>query len=279
MPNLSLLEEARSRRPLATDAELIVDVVADLIDVLDLAPPVDPEMVASYQGIRRIVRSPLAWAGCLVTEGDELTIHVRDSDPVGRQRFTICHEVAHTFFPGFRFAPQYRCTPLSTRSARDPIEVLCDLAASELLMPARHISTALQSASFDLDTVHELAGDCDASIEAAARRLVSLWPEPCALIRLELMTKPSAPNAEPKLRVTSTFTNGTWPYMPRHKSLGDHHVLNDCLNGAYVDCVTDIDDLTKGVVGPVEVHARHYPFSDNEGVPHERVLVLARRAR
>lgn len=274
----SLLEEARHRYPGATDEELVIAVATDLVELLDLEPPVEPEVVASYQGIHRIERSPLSWAGCLVTEDDEVVIRVRNTDTPGRQRFTIFHEVAHTFLPGYRHVPQYRCTPLSTRGRRDPSEVLCDIAASELLMPARYVRSVIADASFDLDSVGTLAEDCDSSLEAAARRFVALWPEPSLLIRMELTTKPREPNGEPKLRVTSTLANGAWPYMPPHKSVRDDHVLNQCLDGTFVDCVADLDDLTKQSAGTFELHARHYPFVDSEGVHHERVLVLARHA-
>jgi hypothetical protein len=275
----SLLEEARRRSPTAGDEELIVCIAAELVELLDLEPPVEPEIVASYQGIHRIERSQLNWAGCLVTESNELVIRVRNTDTPGRQRFTVLHEVGHTFLPGYQHASQYRCTPLSTRARRDPDEMLCDIAASELLMPARHVQAVLAGSSFDLDAVSALAEECNASLEAAARRFVALWPEPSLLIRMELTTKPRDPRGEPKLRVTSTLANGAWPYMPLHKSVADDHVLNNCLNGAFVDCVADIDDLTKQPAGRVELHARHYPFVDSEGVHRERVLVIARQAR
>lgn len=275
----SLLEAARIRRPGATDEQLIVDVAAELVDLLDLEPPVDPRIVASYQGIHRIEHSPLAWAGCLVNDGGALVIRVRSTDTDGRQRFTIFHEIAHTFLPGYRHATQYRCAPLSSRSRRDPIEVLCDLAASELLLPARYVRSAITTSSFDLDAIETLADDCGASLEAAARRFISLWPEPCLLLRMERTAKPSDPHGEPKLRVSSTLANGTWPYMPAFKSVSDAHVLNDCLNGGYVDCITDLDDVAVTPVGLVELHARHYPYVDSEGEHHERVLALARRTQ
>lgn len=274
----SLFEEAQRRSPKASDEALVIGIATELVEVLGLEPPIKPEIVASYQGIHRIQRSPLSWAGCLVAEGDELVIYVRNTDTPGRQRFTILHEVAHTFLPGYEYAPQYRCTPLSTRARRDPNEALCDIAASELLMPSRYVQAVIVGSSFDLDAVSALAQDCDASLEAAARRFITLWPEPSLLIRMERTTKPRDPHGEPKLRVTSTLANGTWPYMPVHKSVADHHVLNQCLDGTFVDCIAEIDDLTRQPAGPVELHAGHYPFVDSEGVHRERVLVIARKA-
>lgn len=275
----SLLEQARFEHSTTSDEVLVVGVAAHLIELLDLELPINPEVVASYQGISRIERSPLPWAGCLVEEHGELVIRVRSTDTPGRQRFTAFHEVAHTFLPGFRHAPQYRCTPFSPKARQDRSEVLCDLAASELLMPTSHVRGIVAGSPFDLEAVNELAEGCGASFEAAARRFVSLWPERCLFLRMDVTTKPRDRDGIPKLRVVSTLANGSWPYMPPYKSVRDNHVLCECLDGATVDCVTDLDDLVKTSLGPVEVHVRHYPFIDSEGELHDRVLVLARPSR
>jgi Zn-dependent peptidase ImmA (M78 family) len=279
MPFDSVLEGARRRHPSLSDESLMAVIAKDIVDVLDLEPPVAPEIVASYQGIARIERGALPWAGCLNSEAGELVITVRSSDPPQRQRFTVLHEVAHTFFPGYSHMPQYRCTPLAKRERRDRVETLCDIGAGGILLPARYVTNLIVTASFDLDTVEQLADECGASLEAAARRLVSLWPAPALFIRLERTTKPRAPHQAPKLRVASSLADNRWPYIPLHKSLRDTHVAYDCLDGEFVDCVTDLDDLFTTPVGSLDVHARSYPFTDNEGVLHERVLVIARNGR
>ena len=153
-----------------------------------------------------------------------------------------------------------------------------DLAASEMLLPARHVRAALDSLRFGLDAVETIAKEFDASLEASARRLVSLSDEPALFIHFELRTKPSEPAGEPRLRVVSTLAHGIWPFIPAHKSVDGAHVLNDCLTGGEVRCVSNIDALCGFPFGDVELHARSYPFSDSEGVHHVRVLALARRS-
>lgn len=237
MDSHSLLEAARSADPTAADEALIVAISRALVDDLDLEPPVDPATVASYQGIQRIEQALIPWAGCLVPGEDEVVIRVRSTDGPGRQRFTALHEVVHTFFPGFRYATQYRCTPrpLSTNRTAD-VEMLCDVGASELLQHHRHCSSLITAASFDLDSVEELATVCQSSLEAAGRRFVALWPKPCLLVRLERMPKPSEPNGAPKLRISSTVSSGDWPFLPRFKSLPDDHILATCLEQEDLRC-------------------------------------------
>ena len=276
MESSSLLEDARRRYPGAPDDQLVIAIAEELVELLDLQPPVDPAIIASYQGVARIENGPLGWAGCLMVDDDQLVIRVRETDSPGRRRFTACHEVAHTFFPGYRHQPQYRCSPLATKTRRDPTEMLCDLAASELLLPRRYVEVVISEATFGLDDVEGLAKACDASLEAAARRFVSLWPEPSLFIRMELMTKPSRPHEEPKLRVSASTANGSWPYLPMFKSVTDDHVLNDCLEGIYVDCIASLDDVAGRPLGSVELHARLYGFVDSDGEYRNRVLVIAR---
>lgn len=57
------------------------------------------------------------------------------SRPSGRVAFSIAHEIAHTFFPNSVRGARFRtmCQP-DSREANE-LERLCDLAASELLMP------------------------------------------------------------------------------------------------------------------------------------------------
>lgn len=278
MDTLSLLEQAREYDPAASDEDLIVGIARNLVDFLGCEPPVDPKMVASLQGIHRIEECELDWAGCLLNEEERTIIRVRSTDPRSRQRFTIFHEIAHTFLPGYSLQPQYRCTPGSRNAARDHNEQLCDLAASELLMPAEHMRRALAQSALDFGTVEELAQRFDASLEATARRVVSLWGRPALFVRFDLTTKPSDPHGTPKLRVASSIATGDWPFIPAYKSVSDDHVLYGCLSGQDIACITDLDDLSGRPIGKVALRARSYPYFDSEGVHHARILVIARRS-
>jgi Zn-dependent peptidase ImmA (M78 family) len=53
-------------------------------------------------------------------------------------------------------------------------ELLCDIAASELLLPGSLVRPAARASGWCLETVLELSERFDASREATARRLVDL---------------------------------------------------------------------------------------------------------
>ncbi len=147
MQQLSLLELSRLEDPAASDEDHVAAVAQRIIEEAGVAPPIRVEVVASFQGIARVEVRPQPWAGCLIPLRDELVIRVRDSDSLRRQRFSGFHEVTHTFLPGFRLAPQFRCDPGAlTKRTRE--ELLCDIGASELLFPRRFFDRDLAQSSF-----------------------------------------------------------------------------------------------------------------------------------
>lgn len=180
----SLLQQARDLRPSVPDEHHVIRIAADLIEEWQLEPPVSLDVVAQIQGIVRIDRVPLDVAACLVPGPDGAVIKLRQSDSVERQNFSGFHEVGHTFLPGYQLQIQFRCAP-SVAVARDPVEALCDLAASELLLPRRHVVVDLLDADLTFEVVQELGVRYGASFEATARRVAALWREPAFVLRLE----------------------------------------------------------------------------------------------
>ena len=121
----------------AADAKRAVAAAMRLLDDADMAPPVDMLVLASMRGIARVVAVDQPWAGMLVPIDGKLVVHVRDGDGLGRQRFTVGHEIGHTLDPAFVRTRYYRCNPAT---AHTRIETLSDLVATELLFPARHFA-------------------------------------------------------------------------------------------------------------------------------------------
>jgi hypothetical protein len=278
-PPLSDLELARLESPGTPDAQLVVQLAQRTLDELGTQPPISHEIAASLRDVIRIEEAPIPWAGYLTPGADGLVITLRSRDCWGKKRFTAFHEVEHTYLPGFGAAlTQYRChpaTPLDATRVRDPnLEALCDIGAAELLFPRTAFSDDLAGNSTTLDLVEQLAARYDASIEATARRLASLHPQPTLLIALEPARKPSAPQAEPLLRVQWAQANGDWPYVPRHKSVPDDGAFDRALQGEAVDEITSLDTLTSPPIKRAHVSARLYPYTDDRGEQHMRVLAL-----
>jgi hypothetical protein len=276
----SRLELERARRPTATDADRVRTIAAELIDELGITqPPVDVEMVASMLDIANVVADPaLVEAGCLFCAGDgEFEIRVRGTDSLGRQRFTICHECSHTFFPGFATKVQYRCSPSTGPSQNPDLEALCDVAAGELLFPSMLFVADVRGTPFGLEGLEELADRYKGSLEATGHRLVSTWPEPSALLIFTVRQKPSEARttATPRLRLDSAHPEGGWPFFRRHKSVAHGDVFDRALEGEVVSETTTISGIATEPVR-AEVHAQLYPLIVG-GRPRARVVALVRR--
>jgi hypothetical protein len=277
---LSLFEDSQRRRPwLQRDEDHIVAVAADVIDDLGVVPPVDPEMILSFLGVRRVVPADIPWSGYLAEEAGELIVKVRSTDTWQRQRFSMLHEAGHTFLPGFDRAPRFRCDPLvRPREGRGRQENLSDIAASELLFP-RDAFVADLTGRPTFDLVEDLAEKYRASITATALRAVSLSSVESVVVALEMATKPSQYRDETPvsaLRVQWSAARGRWPFIPQHKSASPYGPLAQAFDGNAVDENASHSDLC-GLDERLHLSARRYTYNTAKGVT-TRVLAIFSRS-
>jgi hypothetical protein len=279
---LSLLEMERLRCPDASDEECVRAVAADLVDQLGVTePPVNVEMVASMLDVAEV---HLDWeldvAGCLICKGSTAEIRVRGTDTPVRQRFTVCHECAHIFFPGYQLVPRYRCDPGDIRVDEVRLERLCDVGASELLLPRRLFGPAAKDAGFGLDGLESLAQAFNSSLPATGRRLIDTVGVPAALLSFEPghSVRDRKIGAPPKLRLQYAITTGTWPYFRKNKSVEVNSAFDRAQEGESVQqerstisglCAADVE---------VVVDARLFPYTKPGVGRVPRVLALVRRA-
>jgi hypothetical protein len=279
---LSLLEWARQRDPIASDAQHIECIAAATIAELDERPPVDLAVVASYRDIADIRYDPLLpFAGCLGPEAGRLVMRLRATDSWARQRFTGFHEVGHSFQPGYVEVRQLRCAHPSAmpRGTKDP-EALADAAAAALLLPTAHFLGDTLRTSFGLSGVLELAGLYQASIQATAFRFARFWPEPVLVLVLELgfrKEERGRDDAVAKLRVRSRVAFGQWGFVPQNKSVLETGLLHAVLAGGSVTGRTTLAaELGLSDDREVEVSAAQFPYCDANGL-RQRVIALVRR--
>lgn len=252
------------------DARHALEAARRLLDGAGAQPPVDMLVLASMRGISRVTAVEQPWAGMLVPIDGRFVVHVREGDSLGRQRFTIGHEIGHTLDPAFAPIRHYRCNPATAKSRT---ETLSDVVASELLMPARSFRSDLGMAGLTTQGIECLSDRYVASLEATALRAVDLWPRPALLLVLAERQKPTevGSGAEPKLRLQYGHASGEWPYLLRHKSVEADSPFARAHAGEAVDGLFDLGSLSASPLGPVRVSARAY---GNAG----RVLALVERA-
>ena len=155
-------------------------------------------------------------------------------------RFSICHEVAHTFFPGWEKREH-------TRSRRglppfDPsaqVERLCDTIAAELLMPTEHFLDSVRKTGFSVTGVEALSETYGASKEAVAIRMVESGLKSCAMAVLVYRTKKPrsskrsflpngvSPSSLKNMRVVYSAKSPQFPWsLPRFYSAGSESCIH-----------------------------------------------------
>ncbi|HEY8548302.1 MAG TPA: ImmA/IrrE family metallo-endopeptidase [Acidimicrobiales bacterium] len=276
----SRMEIARRAAPTLRDDQLVRSVAAGILDDLGVTePPVDVEMVASYLGIDGIVvDDDLPASGCLRQRDDgRFEIRVLGADPVTRQRFTIGHECAHTFFPGYATRSRYRCAPVERTDDRRDVEALCDLAASEILLPSRLFGRDALAGAFGFAGLERLAQRYEASLEATARRYVDARPEPTALLLLSVRHRPSDRRnlQPPRLRVDYAHCKGEWPYFLPSKSVTTGDPLDRAAGGEDISERCTFSGICDRPV-TVDIEARYCPIVV-DGEERRRVVALLRR--
>lgn len=154
--------------------------------------PVDFNLLGSFQYIHTINAAPMKAAGRLVPDAKGFQIHVNAAHTIGKQRFTIGHEIGHTLVPTYQRAP-YVIQDLVTGlfSGGKEEEYLCDIAASALLLPEHLFRPQAMERGLHLETVATLSRLFKASREATARRLVDMNLWPCAVAMWHLAYKKS----------------------------------------------------------------------------------------
>lgn len=143
--------------------------------------PVPVEKVALAVGIHTIRRLALGpgqrkggYDALLEPDEGGFTVLLDEGHPRSRQRFSLAHEIAHTFFYDSRALPPVRLCG----APPDPTEErLCNIAAAQLLIPVSVLADAVGREEPSASVVLRLASEFDVSAHAMARALVerSLW--------------------------------------------------------------------------------------------------------
>lgn len=152
-------------------------------------PPFLPEEFTQLIGVKKISKEDLGeLGGILLRYSDGYVIKINNRHNPTRQSFSCSHEVGHILLSELN--PESRIKDTEFRSGKfDPqkfdrdrskaMEHLCDVAASELLMPENVFKTYLSGSDISINSLERLAGIFKTSIEATAIRIAETSPNPC----------------------------------------------------------------------------------------------------
>lgn len=176
--NSSVSKFATDLDPVEVMESRIRSVVLRAMDEGWTGPPFDPVELA------RVLNLPIEARGDIpdartVSRGQELIIEYNPLRPRARVRFSIAHEIAHTLFPDCANAIRNRGGDAIPKDDDWQLEMLCNIGAAELLMPAGELPQ-FDYSNLTIANLIELRKKFDVSTEAILVRTSKLSSIPCA---------------------------------------------------------------------------------------------------
>ena len=194
-------------------------------------PPYDPFRLADLLGVEVVARQELDDAR-LVPAGDHARIEFNPERRPERVRFSVAHELGHLLFEDFAERVRHRTT-----EEREPnewqLEMLCNVAAAELLMPAGALTGTSEAHDLDLTHLLDYRRSLGVSTEALLRRVVGLSARPCCVFAA------ARSNDEPVFRVDYSIPSRRWSSPISAGAELHDTVLSHCTAVGYSDHATE----------------------------------------
>lgn len=160
----------------------------------ELTMPLNVDALASLLGIAITDEYPghSEDAELVSTIDGRVSIRVNPDRPGTRKRFSVGHEISHTFFPNYQVKTWCRTDARYRRreNPEDLLEMLCDIGSAELLMPLPWFTQDVAGVTAGAGLV-DLALKYVVSREATLRRFAELHSGCVAAVFLSWKLKPT----------------------------------------------------------------------------------------
>ncbi|MGE4480846.1 ImmA/IrrE family metallo-endopeptidase [Acidocella sp.] len=184
-------------------------------------PPFNPVALARQIGIRVEASAAVPDARTVVDERG-LRIEYNPQQRRARARFSIAHEIVHTFFPDVGDAVRNRGGDASVRDDWQ-LELLCNIGASEIVMPVGSLPK-LDNVP-PLERLIEDRLRFDVSIEAYLIRVVSVTDLPVTMF----IASPHPAGQSFEYRVDYAIASSSAPGLPLgEQRIPDKSVVRQC---------------------------------------------------
>ena len=153
--------------------------IREFTDAGHAVPPLDPFALAEFRNIKVVPREDIRDARTRFIDG-RFVIEFNPNRPRGRTRYSICHEITHTFFPDCKNAIRNRSTHEEMASDEWQLEMLCNIGAGELLMPFGTLPN-FDDSTLSIHKLMEVRKNYDVSTEALLLRVATITSAQCCL--------------------------------------------------------------------------------------------------
>ena len=266
--NESVLHFAGDRDPVEAVEDAAQKLVLDAVERDWRGPPFDPFELARILQIPVVAKQELRDARTIPVAGGKVAIEYNPTRPPQRLRFSLAHEIAHTLFPDVADAARYRANPQTGPPDAWQLELLCNIAAGEILMPTDSLS-GLRAGELEIERLMGVRREYGVSTEALLRRATKLSVLPIAMFAAS-RTDPQ--KAASGFRIDYTVPSRAWsaPVRPGQRRPADS-VLAECTAVGFT--AKRREDWSAALAG-IEVQAVGAPPFPDQRFP--RVLGLLR---
>jgi len=187
--NPSVLALAQKDDPITVITDKARDVIFSFIEAGASGPPFDVSALTRFLDVGLIPTVEVRDAKTIYV-GGKPQIQFNPNRPKSRLRYSICHELTHTFFPDWKEEVRYRAAQDELSGDAWQLEMLCNIGASELLMPIGSFPE-LQEQRVSIDRLLELRSLYEVSVEALLLRFIKLTQTQFAIFSASRVTAES----------------------------------------------------------------------------------------
>lgn len=175
---LKMIEESDGEDPISVVKNKCRELVLDAFSRGWAGPPFDVIELAKLNGMEISPYELVTDARISPVKG-QFKIEYNPFQSPARINFSIAHEIGHTLFSDCAETIRYRENKLEDESWQ--LEFLCNVAASELLLPYAEFANEANSVDLNITSIIELARKYNASVESVFLRFCDVVEKPCAI--------------------------------------------------------------------------------------------------
>lgn len=259
--NPSVKRFAGPRDPIETMVERANSTVMTAIDLGWTGPPFDTFALATILG-HVVIPSQLVRDARTVPLGkDKYQIEYNPEQPMSRIRFSVAHEIAHTLFPDCLDAIRNRASKEEMRVDDWQLEMLCNIGASEFLMPVSSFPD-IDDKSLSIDVLLQLRERYQVSMEAILHRMAKLHRFPLGIFAASIRSDRSQTLSIDYLRTTTEWASN----IQTGFSLPSESVVNDCRTIGFTRKADECWDESTGQMHVECLAIPPYPGADSPRV-------------
>jgi len=198
----SVTKFAGDSDPITVMLEKASEVTLNALQVGWSGPPFDPFALAELLHLPVVPNSEILDARTVPIGAGKLRIEYNPNRPRARMRYSVAHEIAHSFFKDAAEQIRNRAAKGDMEQDEWQLEMLCNLGAAELLMPVGSLAD-MQDKQFSMQQVLELRKKFEVSTESILLRLIRVTNEPYILFTASRTGTPTQPRYRVDYSVSS----------------------------------------------------------------------------